>query len=95
MEPEDSGAISELVDDSSKILGMSQSFYKIFLQQQKYWHLKDKRSMCWNPLIIRFALSVKYSSTSAYQTLGPIFALPSLHFLRDYTHWINFPWGGG
>ena len=66
---EDSAAISELVDDSSKAMDM-QSFYRIFLeQQQKYRHLKDKRNMHWHPLIIRFALSVKYSSTSAYQTL--------------------------
>lgn len=60
---EDSAAISELVDDSSKAMDM-QSFYRIFLeQQQKYRHLKHKHSMHWHPLITRFALSVKYSST--------------------------------
>ncbi|KAL5499490.1 hypothetical protein EMCRGX_G010918 [Ephydatia muelleri] len=61
------------------------------LQQQKYRQLKDKRRMHWQPLIIRFALSIKYSSTSAYLVLSKLFVLPSL---RDCTHWIKYPCSG-
>lgn len=46
--------------------------------------------MRWHPLLIRFALSIKYSSTSAYNTLGHFFMLPSMRLLRDYTHWMKF-----
>ena len=55
--------------------------------------LKAKRSMRWHPLIIRFALSIKYSSTSAYNTPGHFFMLPSKRSLRDYTHWMKFESG--
>ena len=89
---EDSAAISELVDDSSKAMDMQSFLSNIcFQQQQKYRQLKDKRRMHWQPLIIRFALSIKYSSTSAYLVLSKLFVLPSL---RDCTHWIKYPCSG-
>lgn len=58
---EDCCIFEELIDDSIK--GVKKSFLHLLLQQQKYMSLKDKCSMRWHPLIIRFALSIKYSST--------------------------------
>ena len=63
---------------------------KIFWDQQiSYNALKDKRLMRWHPLIIRFALNLKYLSTSAYKAIhqSGIIHLPSERTLSDYTHW--------
>ena len=58
-------------------------------EQLKYNSLKDKRQMRWDPLLIRFALSIKYASSAAYQQVTKLgfLALPSERTLRDYTHW--------
>ena len=58
-------------------------------EQLKYNSLKDKRQMRWDPLLIRFALSIKYASSAAYQQATKLgfLALPSERTLRDYTHW--------
>ena len=55
----------------------------------KYNKLKDKRQMRWHPLAVRFALNIKYLSTSAYKAMrqSGIIHLPSERTLRDYTHW--------
>ena len=46
------------------------STQRIFWEQQsKYYHSKDKRQMHWHPLLIRFALNIKYSSASAYRAI--------------------------
>ena len=66
----------------------------IFWEQQlQYNHLNSKRSMKWHPLMIRFALNLKYLSTSAYRAVGGFISLPSERTLRDYTHWIEFGTG--
>jgi len=58
-------------------------------QQQQYNSLPDKRQMRWHPLIIRFALNLKYMSTSAYRAVreSQFVSLPSERTLSDYTHW--------
>lgn len=45
--------------------------------------------MKWHPFTLRFALNLKYLSTSAYRALSKsgIIHLPSERTLRDYTHW--------
>ena len=60
-------------------------------QQVTYNSLKSKTQMRWHPLIIRFALNLKYLSTSAYKAIrqSGIVHLPSERTLSDYTHWSN------
>ncbi|KAL5500613.1 hypothetical protein EMCRGX_G012204 [Ephydatia muelleri] len=41
-------------------------FQQVIKQRQRYKSLKDKHSMRWHPLIIRFAPLIKYSSTATY-----------------------------
>lgn len=66
------------------------SFQSILWEEQlKYNALKEKRQMRWHPLVIRFALSLKYASSAAYKQVTKLgfLALPSERTLRDYTHW--------
>ena len=66
------------------------SFQSILWNEQlKYNSLKDKRQMRWHPLLIRFALSIKYASSAAYQQVTKLdfLALLSERTLHDYTHW--------
>ena len=60
-------------------------------QQMKYNSLKHKRQMKWHPLVVRFALNLKYISSTAYRALrqGGIVNLPSERTLSDYTHWAS------
>ena len=57
------------------------------------WNItvKENSQMRWHPLLIRFALSLKYASCSCIRTNKlPSFgflALPLEGTLRDYTHW--------
>ena len=66
------------------------SFQHIFWEEQRKFNaLKNKRQMRWHPLIIRYALALKYSSTSAYRLVSGYLSLPSERTLRDYTHWCS------
>ena len=58
-------------------------------QQRQYFQLSNKRQMCWHPLVIRFAMNLKYLSTSAYRAVqqSGFLRLPSERTLSDYTHW--------
>ncbi len=60
-------------------------------QQMTYNRLKDKRQMKWHPLVIRFALNLKYMSTSAYRAVrqSGVINLPSERTISDYTHWAS------
>ena len=63
---------------------------RIFWEQQlKCNSMKDKRQMRWHPLVLRFALNLKYLSTSCYKALrqSGLVHLPSERTLSDYTHW--------
>ena len=88
----DSDDISSVLSDVSPLVkNFSEgSILRIFWEQQvKYNSLKDRRQMRWHPLLIRFALNLKYSSTSAYRAVreSGLISLPSERTLRDYTHW--------
>ena len=65
--------------------------YILWEQQVKYNHLTNKRQMRWHPLIIRFALSLRYASSAAYRTVAStgLLSLPSERTLHDYTHWCS------
>ena len=65
--------------------------YILWEQQVKYNHLTDKRQMRWHPLIIRFALSLRYASSAAYRTVAStgLLSLPSERTLHNYTHWCS------
>ena len=60
-------------------------------QQLKYNSLKNKKQMKWHPLVVRFALNLKYLSTSGYRAVrqSEIIHLPSERTLSDYTHWTS------
>ena len=63
---------------------------RILWDQQKHYNsLRDKRQMRWHPLIIRFALNLKYLSGTADRALcqSEVISLPSERTLSDYTHW--------
>ena len=78
--------IFEQADKETKKL-TREHFQKIFWEQQRtYNELQSKKSIRWHPLMIRFALNLKYLSTSAYRALSSFIALPSQRTLCDYTH---------
>ncbi len=63
---------------------------RIFWEQQlQYNSLANKRAIKWHPLVIRFALNLKYLSSTAYRAVreSGIIKLPSERTLTDYTHW--------
>lgn len=96
-EPE-ADVVNDLIKDASDTV---HSFPKdsvqfiLWEEQKKYNALKDKRQMRWHPLVIRFALSLKYASTAAFQQVTKLgfLALPSERTLRDYTHWCTIKTG--
>ena len=64
----------------------------IFWDQQKcYNSLRDKHQMRWHPLVIQFAINLKYLSGTAYQAVhqSGMISLPSECTLSDYTHWVT------
>jgi len=64
---------------------------RIFWEQQMQYNITQKKQMKWHPFVIRFALNLKYASTSAYRAVrqSGVISLPSERTLRDYTHWIS------
>lgn len=57
-----------------------------WMEQIKAASLKDMRNVRWHPLIIRWCLSLKLSSSSAYRAMrdSGFIKLPSERTLRDY-----------
>jgi len=87
------GQIFEDADTAIKSSATGQ-FQQLFWEQQQWYNsLKDKRGMRWHPLMIRFALNLKYLSSSAYKAVGQFLTLPSERTLRDYTHVLKFDVG--
>ena len=78
--------ISPIVDKHFPTDSPQNIFWK---QQIDFNSLKEKKQMKWHPFTLRFALNLKYLSTSAYRALNKsgIIHLPSERTLRDYTHW--------
>ena len=85
--------INRVVEESRTAIenGFTENSFQRILweQQKKYNSLKNKKQMRWHPLIIRFALSLRYASSTAYRTVASsgLLSLPSERTLRDYTHW--------
>ena len=78
--------MSPVVEDTFPL----NSSQRIFWDQQKRFNsLRDKRQMRWHPLVIRFALNLKYLSGTAYRAVrqSGMINLPSERTLSDYTHW--------
>ena len=90
---EDVADVSQVMADVSPVVESNfpiDSPQRIFWEQQRqYSILKDKRQMRWHPLVVRFALNLKYLSSTAYRAIHQcgIIHLPSERTLFDYTHW--------
>ena len=68
------------------------SFQHVFWkQQQEATRLKNKQSMRWHPLIIKWCLYLRHVSGRAYETMrsSGCIHLPSQRTLRDYTHYVS------
>ena len=95
LQPVDATDIEQVVEEVDPLVAdkfPENSPQRIFWDQQRMSNqLKDKRQMRWHPLIIRFALNLKYMSSSAYRAVrqGGLISLPSERTLADYTHWIS------
>ena len=78
--------VSPVVEDRFPLNSPQRIFWD---QQKRYNSLKDKRQMRWHPLVIRFALNLKYLSGTAYKAVrqSGMIHLPSERTLSDYTHW--------
>ena len=89
----DAGDVASLISEMTPLVQSKfapNSPQQIFWDQQvKYNNFKDTRQMRWHPLIVRFALNLKYLSSSAYRAMrkSGIIHLPSERTLSDYTHW--------
>ena len=84
---EDASDMNDLVVEVDEARKARDHFQNIFWEQQrKYNSLHNKRTMRWHPLMIRFALNLKYLSSCAYKAVGNVLALPSRRTLCDYTH---------
>ena len=68
LQEEDEADLSSIIQDVDKVVKErfeADSPQRIFWDQQtKYNSLKNKCQMRWHPLVIRFALNLKYLSTS-------------------------------
>lgn len=78
--------VSPVVEDRFPLNSPQRIFWD---QQKRYNSLKDKRQMRWHPLVIRFALNLKYLSGTTYKAVrqSGMIRLPSERTLSDYTHW--------
>ena len=94
---DDEDEIEELfsqTDEDVKKNHGHEHFQRIFWEQQRdYNKLKNKKRMRWHPLMIRFALNLRYLSSTAYHSVGSFLELPSQRTLQDYTHILKFDAG--
>ena len=87
---EDESDIRMMMDDLTPEVrtkyGKDSPQHVLWQEQKKYNSLKNKRQMRWHPLVIRFALSLFYSSRVAYRTAtsSGFLALPSERTLTGY-----------
>ena len=93
LEGNDNSDISSIVSDVTPLVEKNyppNTPQRIFWDQQILFNsLKNPRQMKWHPFMIRFALNLKYLSTSAYKALclSGVIHLLSERTLSDYTHW--------
>ena len=69
----------------------SDSFQRLFWEQQIQAVKAEKTGIRWHPMIVRWCLNLKLLSTSAYQSMrsAGFINLPSERTLRDYSHYIE------
>ena len=75
--------------ESNDELFPKDSFCRVFwLQQLKAAKTKNKKQVRWHPLIVRWCLAIKLSSSAAYRTSKDtsFLTFPSERTLRNYTH---------
>ncbi len=93
LQPDDSSDLSSIMNEATPRIEKEfpvDSPQRIFWEQQlQYNSLANKRAIKWHPLVIRFALNLKYLSSTAYRAVreSGIIKLPSERTLTDYTHW--------
>ena len=86
LQDSDAADISPVLEDTFS----PDSPQRILWDQQKHYNsLRDEQQMRWHPLVILFALNLKYLSGTAYRALhqSEVISLPSECTLSDYTHW--------
>ena len=87
--------ISQVMADVSPVVESTfpiDSQRRIFGEQQrKYSVIKDKRQIRRHPLVVRFALNLRYYSGAAYRAIRQSGSIhfPSERTLFDYTHWVK------
>ena len=82
------GILNHTLDNESEALPEG-SFRRLFLLEQlKAAQAKNKCQIRWHPLIIRWCLALKLTSSAGYHALSEtgFLTLPSAHTLRDYMH---------
>ncbi len=93
LQPDDCSDLLSIITESTPRIEKDfpvDSPQRIFWEQQlEYNSLANKRAIKWHPLVIRFALNLKYLSSTAYRAVreSGIIKLPSERTLTDYTHW--------
>ena len=91
---DDSDDMNVIISTSSTEITRNLSkndFQQIFWEQQMLFNKsKSKKGMWWHPLIIRFALNLRYLSSTAYKAVGNFLHLSSKRTLQDYTHVMKF-----
>ena len=68
------------------------SFKRLFWEEQKKARqLKSSKQMRWHPMLIKWCLKMKLTSSAAYSAFrsSGLLMLPSERTLRDYTHWMK------
>ena len=92
LQDRDAADVSQIITEMSPIVKEKfplVSPQRIFWDQRRRFNsLKDKRQMRWHPLVLRFALKLKYLSDTAYRAIrqSGVVNLPSERTLSDYTH---------
>ena len=85
LQPNDAEDLAQIVEDVSPTVAEKfpeNSPQRVFWDQQRaYNRLRDKHQMRWHPLVLRFALNLKYMSSSAYR------AVVALPIYPQREHW--------
>ena len=88
-----SGSLQEVVRESVQecpdTLKKGSFEYLFWEEQKKEWRTKDPRGHRWHPMMVKWALNLRYSSPKGYRNLqsSGVLKLPGLTTLRDYTYW--------
>ena len=83
--------VTECTPNLDTVFPDPDSFERIFWEEQiKYNQLRNKASMRWHPLIIKWSLLIKSKSSKAYETMRNqgFIHLPSERTLYDYSHYL-------